>query len=50
MMPRAPSPQLRQLHALAYAIRARKNKKPVANAWFAKAKAMLTKGRADRVG
>jgi hypothetical protein len=35
------SPRLRQLFALAHAIKQRTNKKPVANAWFAKAKAML---------
>jgi hypothetical protein len=43
MVPRTPSPQLRQLHALAYAIKARKNKKPVTNVWFAKAKALLSR-------
>jgi hypothetical protein len=41
----ARSAQLRQLYALAYAIPNRKNKKPVANAWFAKAKAMLESDR-----
>jgi len=40
---RQASPQLRQLHALAHAIKQRKNKKPVANAWFKKAKAMLSR-------
>jgi hypothetical protein len=45
MTSRPASPRLRQLFALAYAIRQRRNKKPVAIAWFAKAKAMLESGR-----
>jgi hypothetical protein len=45
LIKRQASPRLRQLFALAHAIKQRKNKKPVANAWFAKAKAMLESGR-----
>lgn len=41
-----PSPEMRRLYALAYAIRQRRDKKAVARAWFAAARAMLTKGAA----
>jgi hypothetical protein len=36
-------PALRQLYALAHAMRKRANKKPVAKAWFEKAKALLSR-------